>query len=66
MAGGSGASGATEPLAASDTLGPTEITPASGGGPSQGPRTVAETPRWRRVRARPRTWPCTPPGSDRE
>ena len=34
---GSGAIGATEPLAAVGTLRPRGVTPASGGGPSHGP-----------------------------
>ena len=61
----SGAIGATEPLAAIGTESPSGVTEASGGGPSHGPSTRASSPRLRRARARPSTWPCTPPGSVR-
>ena len=36
--------GATEPLESHSTLGPTDTTPGSGGGPSQGPTTRTSTP----------------------
>ena len=52
---GSGAMGATEPLAAVGTLLPSGVTPASGGGPSQGASTRTSWPSWRRVRANPST-----------
>ena len=58
--------GATEPLEFHSTLGPTDTTPGSGGGPSQGPTTRTSTPSLRSSRASPSTWPCTPPGRDRE
>ena len=63
---GSGASGATEPLAAVGTLRPSGVTPASGGGPSQGASTRASWPSARNERASPSTWPWTPPGMVRE
>ena len=58
--------GATEPLESHSTLGPTETTPGSGGGPSHGPTTRTSTPSLRSSRASPSTWPCTPPGRDSE
>jgi hypothetical protein len=57
-----GAMGATEPLAASGTHIPSGVTPPSGGGPSHGPSTRTSCPSARNDRARPSTWPCTPPG----
>ena len=63
---GSGASGATEPLAAVGTLRPSGVTPASGGGPSQGASTRASWPSARNERASPSTWPWTPPGMVKE
>ena len=54
--------GEIEPLLTKRTLGPTEVTPGSGGGPSHGPMTRASTPSVRSARASPSTWPCTPPG----
>ena len=64
-AAGSGASGATEPLAAAGTLLPSGVTQASGGGPSQGPSTRVSWPRVRRARPSPSTCPWTPPGIER-
>ena len=61
-AAGSGASGATEPLAAVGTLRPSGVTPASGGGPSHGPSTRTSCPSRRSDRASPSTCPWTPPG----
>ena len=61
----SGAIGATEPLAAVGRLLPSGVTKDSGGGPSHGPSTRASWPRRRSSRARPSTWPCTPPGTVR-
>src|SRR3954453_18652564 len=58
--------GATEPLEFHSTLGPTETIPGSGGGPSHGPTTRTSTPSLRSSRARPSTWPCTPPGRESE
>jgi hypothetical protein len=55
VATGPGAIGATEPLLSHSTLGPIEITPGSGGGPSQGATTLASTPSARSARASPRT-----------
>ncbi len=52
---GSGAMGATEPLAASGTDFPSGVTPASGGGPSHGASTRTSCPRVRNARASPRT-----------
>src|SRR5207237_67832 len=62
---GSGAIGATEPFAAVGTERPRGVTPASGGGPSHGPSTRTSCPRLRNERAKPSTWPCTPPGTVR-
>src|SRR5207248_5940981 len=45
---------------------PSGVTPASGGGPSLGASTRTSWPSVRRARARPSTWPCTPPGIVRE
>ena len=47
--------GATEPLEFHSTLGPTDTTPGSGGGPSHGPITRTSTPSLRNSRARPST-----------
>src|SRR6476659_8243836 len=58
--------GATEPLESHSTLGPTDTTPGSGGGPSQGPTTRTSTPSLRSSRASPSTWPWTPPGRESE
>ena len=58
--------GTTLPLDATPVVGPTVVTPGSGGGPSVGPMTRASTPMARSARARPSTWPWTPPGTDRE
>ena len=41
---------------------PSGMTYSSGGGPSQGARTRASWPSSLSTRARPSTWPCTPPG----
>ena len=49
-------------MAAVGRLLPKGVTPASGGGPSQGPSTRVGWPEDRSIRARPRTWPWTPPG----
>ena len=59
---GSGATGATEPLAAVGTLTPSGVTPASGGTPSAGASTRVGCPLVRRARASESTWPWTPPG----
>src|SRR3954453_13045793 len=58
--------GATDPFEFHSTLGPTDTIPGSGGGPSHGPTTRTSTPSLRSSRARPSTWPCTPPGRERE
>ncbi|CAB4790509.1 unannotated protein [freshwater metagenome] len=47
--------GATDPFASIRTVGPTLITPGSGGGPSVGPITRVSTPISRSARARPST-----------
>ncbi len=57
------AMGATEPLLGTRVLGPTVVMPGSGGGPSHGATMRASTPSSRSARARPSTWPCTPPNS---
>ena len=61
-AAGSGASGATEPLAAVGIELPNGVMPGSGGGPSQGARTRTSWPSPRMERAMPSTCPWTPPG----
>jgi hypothetical protein len=58
--------GATEPLESNRVLGPTVVIPGSGGGPSLGASTRASSPSARRLRARPSTWPCTPPANESE
>ena len=50
---GSGASGATEPLAAVGMLLPSGVTQPSGGGPSHGPSTRASWPLARSARHQP-------------
>ena len=50
---GSGAIGATEPLAAVGIDRPSGVTPASGGGPSHGPSTRTSWPEVRSARAKP-------------
>ena len=62
---GLGEIGAMEPLAAFITDGPMTVTPPSVGGASAGARIWTLCPRSRSARARPSTWPCTPPGTVR-
>ena len=59
----SGAIGATDPLDGVGMLTPSGVTPASGGGPSQGASTRTSWPIVRIVRASPSTCPWTPPGT---
>ena len=58
--------GATEPLLGIRVLAPTLVIPGSGGGPSQGATTRASTPKPRSARAKPSTWPWTPPTVESE
>ena len=62
---GSGASGATLPLADVGRLLPSGVTKVAGGGPSHGPSTLTSMPLRRNWRARPNTCACTPPGTDK-
>ena len=64
-AAGSGASGATDPLAAVGRLSPSGVTNGSGGGPSHGPSTRTSCPPRRSSRAKPSTCAWTPPGMER-
>ncbi len=60
--------GATDPLAGRAVEWPvtTRSIPSGTSTPaSSGANTVARCPRAARTRARPMTWPCTPPGLDR-
>ena len=61
---GSGARGATEPLAAVGKLIPKGVTNGSGGGPSHGASTRTSCPMRRNSRAKPITCACTPPGME--
>ena len=60
---GSGAIGATEPLAERGSESPSGVMKLSGGGPSHGPSTRVSWPRRRSSRARPSTCAWTPPGT---
>jgi hypothetical protein len=59
----SGAMAAIDPLALSGAELPSGVTAASGGGPSQGPSTLASIPRLLSIRANASTWTWTPPGT---